>query len=173
MGLMTTPLFPWDSKLRPAWYDRNPLNYQQAYNLSTGPHIANERLTYTCPKGRVAFVELIDIEMVRLTVAAPVGEVHTYVTLTPTTPSYGTIARAIMLTNGVADRVPKQVYGITLFAGEIISIYTVDNGTGGTVRYSGTMKIVEFDARGSKTEFYREPPPDDVQSEKPKPDPVM
>jgi len=170
---MSSPLFPWDSKIRPAWYDRAPQTVRDAEQFDAGPHIATERMNYTCPSRRQAFIELIDIEMVRLTVAAPVDIAMTYVTLDPRVGTIGSIGRAIMLLNVAGDRVSKQFTQISVFAGESVHVWTLDGSTGGTIRYSLTMKIVEFDQRDPKTEFYREPPPDDVQSERPRPDPVM
>ncbi len=174
MGLLSSPLYPWDTAIRPAWYDRDPVNIIDDYDVVGGPHAANERLTYTCPKGRTAFIELIDIEMIRVTVAAPVGDVLTYVTLAPVKARYptGRIATARLITNVIGDNVRKQIHQISLFAGDAISTWTVHMGTGGTVRLTGAWKIVEFDARDPKTEFYRETPTD-VQEGRIRPDPVM
>lgn len=52
---------------RPQYYDRNAAGVAAAYEAGIGPHGATNRWTYTCPAGKVAYIESLYAYIVRQT----------------------------------------------------------------------------------------------------------
>jgi len=62
------------------WYDRNPIALLEHYGGSgVGPHGGTTRWIYTVPKNKKAYVESTLVEIVRRTVAAPIGTYGCYI----------------------------------------------------------------------------------------------
>lgn len=133
------------SYARPEWFDRNPLPTAIGFHASgVAPHGNTVRATYTCPASRKAWISSIFFNVVRLTAAAPAGEVI----LQAEAPTAGVSAAIIVLgSNGVGDRASDGFgQSITLRAADIVRIITQDTSTGGTCRYDEDVAILEYDA---------------------------
>lgn len=133
------------SYARPQWFDRNPLPASIGFHASAvAPHGNTVRATYTVPASRKAWIASIFFNVVRLTVAAPAGEVI----LQAEAPTAGTSAAIIVLgSNGVGDRASDGFgQSITLLATQIVRVITQDTSTGGTCRYDEDVQITEYDA---------------------------
>jgi len=159
------------------WYDRNPAihtDYDEQINL--GPHALTTRLEYTCPVDRMAMVELLQCSVERMTVAAPAAYASAIWFFTPAGEAeVGFLHARLLLTNLVGDNATRSVgTTLTLLPGDRIRARTADTSTGGTCYYYTSYKLTEFDAylyhAAPKT---RPEPLVDVQSAKPRPDPVM
>jgi len=160
------------------WYDRNPEVIIRSYNADAlAPHINTLRWTYTVPPDRMAFVELLDIVLVRIAVAAPVGRVDASIWGWPpgAAPVPVTLLCGILFENTAGAHVERNVgHTMVLLEGYRVTCQTLDESTGGTICYRANMKATEFDAY-----LYHAPPKTrptplvDVQSAKPRPDPVM
>lgn len=138
----TTP-----SRTRPFWYDRYKDDVTQFFSSDVAPHAATERITYTVPTDRKAFIESLSVEMIRLTAAAPHGRAATIVNYTPYGKTKGPIAY-IELYNNTAGEYRSYSVGqsIIMKAGDNLQIQTADLGTGGAIAYHIGIKITEFEA---------------------------
>jgi len=157
------------------WYDRNPVSSVIHYaGAGVGPHGTTTRWTYTVPPNKKAYVELMLVEIVRRTAAGAVATYGCYIRFLQTGVTV-TIMKVESRDNNV-DAEKHRVLGqsITLHEGDSLRAQTVDLSTGGVVDYQATVKFTEFDAylyhAAPKT---RPVPLVNVQSAKPRPDPVM
>jgi len=133
---------------RPAWHDRSAVSRADAYDgLAVTPHTATERIAYTCPAGKKAMLELVQVRCRRNAVATTLGIVKAYCMFTPSGGSIKEILSAYLNDNTVNAR-DAQAQGTTLVlcTGDIISLRTYDLSTGGTCDYFLTYKLTEFDA---------------------------
>lgn len=143
--------FPYEleSQSRPEWYDRNPITKVATYAATLAPHAQTYRTEYVCPADKVAMVEQLQAEVMRITQAAPaaVGEAILKINITPVNDTYHQILRAHILndTIGVKDSVTSGGT-ITLQTGESLRISTQDASGGGTIAFFYGYKITEFDA---------------------------
>lgn len=133
---------------RPAWYDRNPASKADIWTgAGVAPHAATTRKTYTCPAGKKAMVEVLELSVIRETAATTVGTAQAYVTITPSGGSAIVCIAAWIRTNTVADRNDAFLgASMLLFPGDRIDLMTLDLSTGGTCAYFVCYKITEFDA---------------------------
>ena len=133
---------------RPSPGDRNPSNKVPAY-AATGvaPAVATSRATYTVPAGRKADVETILLQINRATAAGTPGLFQGYLQYTPSGGSAVTIASTQSITNtvGQGDEV-NEAPSLTLLAGDNIQLWTVDASTTGTVNYTLSVVLTEYDA---------------------------
>ena len=141
--------FEMPSFARPAWYDRKPKTNLGTYSdANIGPHAITERITYTCPEDRNGMIEMMNARATRKTAAAPVGTVAIWWTIQPQDGTERTIFHAVEFYDNNVGFNGKGALGVTvtLFSGDILRGKTRDAGTGGTLDYSMTQKITEFDA---------------------------
>jgi len=133
---------------RPAWYDRNPTVRVAFYNaISVTPHAVAERLSYTCPAGKKAMVELLSCRITRQTVATADGFPISEFSLTPSGRTETFILIAQIFVNTVGEKAMVDVgSALTLLAGDVLKGKTGDISTGGTCAYHLAYKITEFDA---------------------------
>lgn len=129
---------------RPEPVDRNPGSNQPLWYGPTtiAPHATTQRFTYNVPSGKKVQVCNVAVSMLRVTAAAPVGLWEAYVTGT------NGLVYLQSLKNAIGDSEHGEV-GTGIFyqvGGPSVSAYTRDQSTGGTVRYSISAEIVEFDA---------------------------
>jgi hypothetical protein len=133
---------------RPAWYDRNPTVKVDHYNVSSAsPHSQTLRLTYTCPSGKKAMVELLSGRVTRVSAATTPDVVLAEWALTPSGGTEKSILQARLITNNVGDTREHSI-GSTLIlnAGDALKGYTQDSSVGGACHYYLSYKITEFDA---------------------------
>jgi len=128
---------------RPAWYDRSPsLQLKRFYGVDVAPHSATQRWTYTVPAGKKAFLEAINLKLIRKTAASTVGVAYASIVLN----TYS-VFEARVVTNNVGDKDAVSVgQALTLNPGDTLEGYTYDGSTGGTFDYQTIVKITEFDA---------------------------
>jgi hypothetical protein len=129
---------------RPAWYDRNPLDVININNTTESPEAVKTLWTYTVPVNRKCLVELLDLDLERVTVATAPHTPYTYIALN---------GNALLITqfsgsqNTVGYRLSKSNTGtIILLAGDILTAKHANSDTGGTLQVVANMKGTEFDA---------------------------
>lgn len=132
---------------RPAWYDRNSLPAADGYSDTVGPHLPTERVSYTVPVDRRAMVELLYIQIIRMTAAAPHARVNAEWHLIPE----GGAEVDLLVLNQLNNTAGNELHlalgsSFMIFQGDQLLGYTRDQSTNGTVRYELHYKITEFDA---------------------------
>ncbi len=139
-GLFTTATGP---VARAAYYDRNSTTPNvSVIAQNVAPHAQLTRVTYTVPTARKAIITAITIETIRITAAAPVGNVNWLVNANGVTISSG---ESLDNTVGGNQRIATGCGQIAL-AGGVINVQDTDAGTGGTVDYFESVAVTEFDA---------------------------
>ncbi len=129
-----------------AW-DRAPstvrLNYE---GVGIAPHASVNRWSYTVPAARKAHIQGIQLLIVRVTAAAPVGRINAWMRTPDGAGASGTFY-AILWKNAVGDEASFVLgSGVVILAGEQIQAATVDGSTGGTVDYELSAQIMLFDS---------------------------
>lgn len=130
---------------RQAVYDRSPANQALQYQgAAVAPHGLTNRWTRTVPAGLRAQVQLVSGQIMRVTAAAPVGQVQMLVSVVCS----GNTAQVLMLqmlTNTAGDQQHAEFGGEILLApGDTVACATQDASTGGTVNYNTGALSVEF-----------------------------
>lgn len=132
---------------RPEWYDRTPSVSLLSFNMSLAPHANTQRLSYTVPSGRKAYLEFLYLSLFRTAAAAPAGVVFLTFDYTPNGGLLTNLAVIDYGGNAVGDRVAEMVGStFTMLVGDQLALFTSDSGTGGSVIYRLGVKITEFDA---------------------------
>jgi hypothetical protein len=130
---------------RPFYFDRAPIGRAFAYGSIDAPAAATERFTYTTPSDKLAFIETIALEMLRITAAAPVGQSTIRVAIDTLTDAEVNLVVLDMLNNAVdANRQAEMGGAFVLEAAEIVRALTADTSTGGTILYRAALKLTEF-----------------------------
>ena len=132
----------------PQWYDRNPNTLAEDYNFEHEPHVATTRLTYICPPGKMAMVELLQCKLMRVVAAVAALGCYCYWNFTKKDGSAKVILDAWIFDNTVGARDSAEVGTmLTLTEGDTLTGRTQDTSTDdGKVRYFLSYKITEFDA---------------------------
>ena len=131
---------------RPAIGDRASTSIVSTTDITVGPHAQTQRQIYTVPANRKALMEFGFSRIVRITNATVPGTV-TYFTKLFTATSNGVLVfptNIAIVTGTIYERFTYTQ--ITCFAAEVVTSFTEDLSTGGTVDYRGTFKFVEYDA---------------------------
>jgi len=138
--------FPGGPRLN--WYDRNPACKVGVWSGSgVAPHAATQRLSYTVPSGKKAIIEVLECSVIRKTAATTAGVMQGYAVLTPYGGPPTTFLVAWIETNTVDARSDRFLGGaVTLFAGDVLALKTLDLSTGGTGSYFQAYKGTEFSA---------------------------
>jgi len=133
---------------RPAWHDRNPTTRADHYwGQNVAPHAVTTRLTYTCPAGKKAMVEVIMVRVRRASAATTLGTCGTYTMVTPSGGGTKEIVDAFINDNTVNARDQSAIgASLVMIAGDVLDLKTYDNSTGGTCDYFVCYKLTEFDA---------------------------
>lgn len=132
---------------RPSPWDRNPVNRGKNAYANVAPHGATTRWTYTCPTGKKAYLVNAMVGMMRRAVAAPVGVFTVEIDVT----CVDATAAQLMVLRSIDNSITKEQNAMIgasapLVAGELISSFTTDASTGGTVEYISGAWLQEFDA---------------------------
>lgn len=130
----------------PNYYDRNPLVIPLQYQ-GTGLFVSDSHWTYTVPAKRLAFVEFCFAVALRVTAAGAVGLVQANIIYQNVASAQAVLAMATLLDNAPGARAQAigNNYGL-MVEGDTLFDQSVDTSTGGTVFYSNTAKVCEFDA---------------------------
>lgn len=145
-------LFPeiWNSLETPQleWYDRNPSPFTRSYLNALAPHAITQAWTYTVPNNRKAFIESIDLSLVRMVAGAAAERAQVFVQIQPK----GATTQTTLLFREIFDNTigahaeATTGQSLLLFSGDIIQALTFDNNVGGTVQFFVGLKGTEFDA---------------------------
>lgn len=136
------------SRARPNYYDRNPEGVLPDFAGSASPHALTTRDTYTVPAGRKAYLEYIGLMVRRATAATTPLRFAAIITFFDTVLNKArNLDEVWSLTNtvGSGDR-DSVASSIHLTTGDIITLQTIDESTGGVVTYNLITKLTEYDA---------------------------
>lgn len=140
------------ASIRAEWYDRNAVSIADYFQADTAPHAVTTRVTYTCPSGKIALIEICNLTVTRLGAADPTaGVVEAIMEFTPYSAENGTMARPLYLTftNNTVGTGDRMSIGATMVmqAGDVFTLRSGESGSnGGLVRYVLGYKGTEFDA---------------------------
>lgn len=131
---------------RPAYYDRNAVSSFGSYNNIPAPHAFTNRFTQTIASGKKLSIEVGNIILYRYTVATVAGQIFCEHSVTSSS-----VAVQLATTSyfGNTTNVITQVNfngPVTIYAGEIYNINTLDLSTGGISNISANYKGTLFDA---------------------------
>lgn len=130
----------------PSFLGQHPANVSIGFiGNGVAPHANTSRASYTVPAGKRALIQACLGSVMRDTVGAPVGRYGLFVErddgVTPDTIlSLTSLANTVGAYNSLSYA--DQSY---MKAGDIVTIYTGDLSTGGTVSYFAHVSITEFD----------------------------
>ena len=133
--------------VRSNWYDRAPLNVNGMYTNQLVPHAAIDRINYTVPNNRRARVTLSDINVMRMTAAAPVGNYRVPYFFTPNG------GGEVLL--GIFSRADNTLYNhqythfnglMILSEGDNLRFESADFSTAGSLIFTFGCTIFEYDA---------------------------
>jgi len=131
---------------RPAYYDRNATSSLGTYNNQIAPHTQTTRVTVTVAAGKKLLLELGNINFYRASVATVAGQVFIQHAVTSGATTVQLIT-ASYFGNTTNDQTRIAFSGsVTIYAGELYFIDTLDSSTGGTVNFSLNYKGTSFDA---------------------------
>jgi hypothetical protein len=132
---------------RPAPIDRNNTTTVNAYGArGTAPHVQTSRFSQTIASGKKGSLTGAMAYVQRTTAATTVTFPNIIVTLN--TGAGNNPLLNVQLRDNVVGTVVHQVYGgsATFAAGTVISAFSEDGSTGGTIDYFATAVVQEFDA---------------------------
>lgn len=160
-----------------SWFDRKPLNILLEYRAQlAAPHVITERWTYTVPRNRIAYAELLGARILRLTASAAALEPTCWIYYRPSGGAEEIIVGVSLITNNIGDQDREFIgHSLLLFPGDRIRAITWDQSPDGNVEFHVRAKLTEFDAYlyVGPRKTMPEPRGRDVQAAGPKPDPVM
>lgn len=144
-----------------AWYDRNPQIVSDDYNnAAQGPHSSTVRLTYVCPIGKMAMLELLTAKVFRMTVATDIKRAIAEWCL-----NGDILSDAFINDKTVGARDDTVVTPqLLLVTDDTLYSQTYDYSADGTCRYLLSYKITEFDAVTPLDIPTAEPPKPDIQA---------
>jgi len=133
---------------RLAWYDRNPISGVARYNgWNVAPHSLTLRVAYTCPTGKKAMVEFLQVRAIRAAAATTAGLVLVFWEFYPLGGGPYIFLLGSFRTNVVGDETVQAIgSAITMVATDKIEGYSQDGSTAGEVDIHIAYKATEFDA---------------------------
>lgn len=132
---------------RAAWYDRNGEGILQRSTFITGPHGATNRISYTIPVGRNAWLDSMQINLRRTTSPITLGDVLSQITYTPNGGAELNLCERTGRFPAVDDKEEFFTTALGLFfTGDILKVITSDVSIGGTVDYNIALRFTLFDA---------------------------
>jgi len=141
--------------MRPLWYEnaRNPLQVMKYFSAhpnaasAIAPHSSTSRWTYTVPSGKKAYVELVDVLIMRTEAASAADTVWVLVNHTAFTGGVAGLISTEFISNTVGASATKTLsQSVLMLTGDTLTAFTADMSTGGKCVYAVTCKITEFDA---------------------------
>lgn len=128
------------------YYDRQPVIQNFYNNNAYAPHGVTNRVTYTVPTNKGAYIEFWSLTQVRQTAATTPGQSQIYF-------SYFGIQSGITNAPGYSqmntntlfamDRVVGGNFGL-MVTGDQVFLSDGDTSTGGTVAFIESLKVTEF-----------------------------
>lgn len=140
----------WNSLETPQlnWYDRKIKNINLNYDSGAlAPHGATTRWTYTVPEGRKAFLEMLQLDMIRFDAATLTDQAFITIWYTPLNSTPQAILRLRHADKTAYSKTNLQIgQAITLSNGDLITCQTTDFNSDGTMIFFANAKLTEFDA---------------------------
>jgi hypothetical protein len=132
---------------RPAQYDRNATSNIQSDAAIYAPHTATSRWTTTVPSGFKLFLEACSVSQQNVTAPTTAAQASIIIRITSGA-SFMDPIRLDILTSGVITSIySNQLFGqVTLYAGEILNVLTLNASTGGTILMASGAKGTQFAA---------------------------
>ncbi len=132
---------------RPAQYDRNASSSIQGDAAIYAPHGVTSRWTYTVPSGFKLFLEACSVSQQNITAPTVAAQASIIIRITSGLVFMDPI-RLDILTSGVTTTInSNQVFGqVTLYAAEVLNVFTLNSSTGGTVLMASGSKGTQFAA---------------------------
>lgn len=130
------------------WYDRNSKTTIMNYSgQNIPPHAAATRWVYTVPAKRKAFVELVELKIMRWTAASAAAWAFAALHYIPSGGVDSPLFDAWLMDTAVGVRENITVgQSMLMFEGDQIYATTGDVSPDGSIFYFITAKITEFDA---------------------------
>lgn len=131
---------------RPAYYDRVPETVQGGYNAGLAPHGLTQRVIYSPPYQRSAFVETIVLFMLRIGSTATPGLSGLWWHLVPASGGGGhKVSYVGILDGNVGASIQQMVTSLGYLAyNDTLYAFTQDQSVGGTMYYDTAFKGIEF-----------------------------
>ncbi len=159
----------WQLSLLLHWYDRNPKSIVDHYYLSDAPHALKQRLTYTCPAKKITMIEILNMGMTRYVAADTLGIAQSYVKFTPKGESGKSPLFLNLIKNVVGDSKTVEIgTTLTMYAGDLLEIWSIDLNTGGRIINTGGYKGTQFDVDPAKSFVYKKDPIPEPDIQQPK-----
>ena len=132
---------------RPAYYDRNATSSFVSYSGDVAPHGDTLRATFTTAAGKKAYIET-GVVYIRQSSGASVINRSLAVLRIVSGTDTNDVARIDSLSSATTStsRTDKLAGQPTIYAGETLTIRTLDLSTGGTLDFNIGAKITSFDA---------------------------
>lgn len=125
------------------WYDRNPEPISNHYTATQAPHALSKRLSYTCPKNKIAFIEVLQAKVSRSTAATTEGLMVGYwISYVPPAITGNKIFEVSLTGLSLGDK-DSKLTTIVLLPKTILEAYSLDLSTAGDV-------YIYFSYRGSE-----------------------
>jgi len=114
--------------------------------VDVAPHGITVRWEYTVPAGRKAFVESLQVRIMRTAAATTLGKAHAIIVLIPSgqAGAYQFVCSLLNNTVGASESLSVG-QALVLNPGDTLRAATLDGSTGGTCDYFLSCKITEFD----------------------------
>lgn len=131
---------------RPAWYDRNPATTLLHYAGTIAPAGNTQRYSTTVAAGKLAYLDMLTCVQDRVSVATANPDDYARIYITPNGGAQTMLLENHQGINTIGYGTSNVVANVgTLYAGDLLELYTNSGTTGGTVRISSSIKITTFD----------------------------
>lgn len=116
------------------WFDRNPTTRTFAYSSSfavIAPHAPTVRWTYTVPANRKFALQVGQVLVNRVTIAAPAAQQYSALEYTPAAGGTSNVLSIVSYSNTVGDlKGGPMGSGLIMMPGDAIQSQTFDSSTG-------------------------------------------
>ena len=130
------------ARLQP-WYQTNYDMFEEAYSGDgVAPHATTSRNTYTVPANRLAIVSNVHVSMCRATAASTVARFRAAIDVNGDANLIMVWSRDNTIGPGYTEQLGETAI---LEAGDLLTQFTQDLSTGGTVDYRQGYIVAEFD----------------------------
>lgn len=135
------------SVARSEWYDRSGEGIIERYMATLGPHVSTNRISYTVPVGKNAWLDSLQINMRRTTLPTTLGNAFAWLAYTPNGDVEWSILERLGRFPAVDDKEEFFTAALGLFfTGDMLKAYTSDDSIVGSVIYDIVMRLTLFDA---------------------------
>ena len=126
------------------WHDRNPIGQSNHYSAGITPSAEVQRISYICPAEKIAFIELLGADILRVTDATALGNI--YARWYHKFNEQEKLLMQLRLRDKAKDASKsKEIGGLILTEGQKISGTTEDACTDGSSQILLNYKLTVFD----------------------------